>query len=88
MRTLKAEEIIAAETKRISDLYGKSFLDCEELIQLTGLGRDNTRMLMKSKAFPVVKVGNRQVVSVVNFVTWQVSAYLKGEHSDGQIEEN
>ena len=69
----KLEELIALETKRLADKYGKSFLDCENLIELTGLGRDNVRALMKSNTFPILKVGNRQVVSIVNFVSWQLT---------------
>ena len=70
------EQIIANETQRICAQVGKSFLDCEDLAKLTGLGRDNTRALMKSKQFPLITVGRRQVVSVLNFVTWQMKDYL------------
>ena len=68
------EKLIADEVKRLSTQFGKSFLDCENLIELTGLGRDNVRALMHSKAFPVTKVGNRQVVSILAFVAWQVNS--------------
>lgn len=74
---ISIEELIATETKRISELFGKSFLDCEDIVKLTGLGRDNVRSLMKSKTFPIIKIGKRQVVSIINFVTWQMGAYLK-----------
>lgn len=69
------EQLIADEVKRLSTQFGKSFLDCENLIELTGLGRDNVRALMHSKAFPVTKVGNRQVVSILAFVAWQVNSF-------------
>ena len=68
------EQLIADEVKRLSTQFGKSFLDCENLIELTGLGRDNVRALMHSKAFPVTKVGNRQMVSILAFVAWQVNS--------------
>ena len=68
------EQLIADEVKRLSTQFGKSFLDCENLIELTGLGRVNVRALMHSKAFPVTKVGNRQVVSILAFVAWQVNS--------------
>ena len=68
------EQLIADEVKRLSTQFGKSFLDCENLIELTGLGRDNVRALMHSKAFPVTKVGTRQVVSILAFVAWQVNS--------------
>ena len=42
-QNLNIEQLISAEVKRLSEKYGKSYLDCEELIELTGLGRDNVR---------------------------------------------
>lgn len=82
---INIETIIAAEAKRISAEYGKAFLDCEDIIELTGLGRDNVRTLMKSKSFPVVQVGKRQVVSIVAFVTWQMNAYCNGDNGNGKF---
>ena len=64
------DNLIQSEVKRISTKYNKDFLDCEDLIKITGLGRDNIRNLLRSKNFPTTKVGKRQVVSVLNFVTW------------------
>lgn len=81
---INVESIIATEAKRISAEYGKSFLDCDDIIALTGLGRDNVRTLMKSRLFPVVQVGKRQVVSIVAFVTWQMSAYCEGVDGNGK----
>ena len=74
------EQVIADEVKRLSAQFGKSFLDCEDIIKLTGLGRDNVRALMRSRRLPVMKVGKRQVVSIVNFVTWQMSENTGGNH--------
>ena len=74
------EQVIANEVKRLSAQFGKSFLDCEDIIKLTGLGRDNVRTLMRSRRFPVMKVGKRQDVSIVNFVTWQMSENTGGNH--------
>ena len=62
--------LIQSEVDRISTKYDKDFLDCEDIMKITGLGRDNVRQLMRSKDFPTTKVGKRQVVSVLNFVTW------------------
>ena len=67
---LNVDNLIKAEVDRLTTKYNKDFLDCEDLIKITGLGRDNVRNLMKSKNFPTTKVGKRQVVSVLNFVTW------------------
>lgn len=75
--TLNRERLIADEVSRLTRKYGKSFLDCENLIELTGLRRDNVRAFMHSKAFPVTKCGNRQVVSILAFVAWQVNSFLE-----------
>ena len=68
--TINLNELIQNEVNRISLKYNKDFLDCEDLIKIAGLGRDNVRNLMRSKTFPTTKVGKRQVVSVLNFVRW------------------
>ena len=70
---LKVEQLIADEVKRLSQQFGKSFLDCDDIIKITGLGRDNVRALMRSRRFPVTTVGKRQVVSILNFVAWQMN---------------
>lgn len=75
--TLNRERLIADETARLSWRFGKSFLDCDDLIVLMGLGRDNVRALMHSMAFPVTKVGNRQVVSIIAFVAWQINQFVE-----------
>ena len=75
----RTEDLIQAEVERISLKYNKDFLDCEDLIRITGLGRDNVRNLMRSKYFPTTKVGKRQVVSVLNFVTWFIMNDYKEE---------
>ena len=67
---LNIDNLIKAEVDRLTTKYNKDFLVCEDLIKITGLGRDNVRNLMRSKNFPTTKVGKRQVVSVLNFVTW------------------
>ena len=62
---LNVDNLIKAEVDRLTTKYNKDFLDCEDLIKITGLGRDNVRNLMRSKNFPTTKVGKRQVVSVL-----------------------
>ena len=78
---LNVDNLIKAEADRLTTKYNKDFLDCEDLIKITGLGRDNVRNLMRSKNFPTTKVGKRQVVSVLNFVTWTT---LKNDTSEVQ----
>ena len=67
---LNIKNLIQTEVDRISTKYNKDFLDCEDIMKITGLGRDNVRSLLRSKDFPTTQVGKRQVVSVLNFVTW------------------
>ena len=81
--TINLNELIQNEVNRISLKYGKDFLDCEDLIKITGLGRDNVRNLMRSKSFPTTKVGKRQVVSVLNFVTWLTLNKTESEVKNG-----
>lgn len=80
---LQAEMLISAEAKRLADRYNKDYLDCEDLIKITGLGRDKVRNLMRSKSFPTTKVGKRQVVSVLNFVAWLTLNNNKSEVQNG-----
>ena len=72
MDELKIEALISAEAKRLSDKYNKDYLDCADIIKITGLGRDNVRDLMSRKDFPIMKVGKRKIISVVAFATWQI----------------
>ena len=72
MDELKIENLISAEAKRLSEKYKKDYLDCADIIKITGLGRDNVRDLMSRKDFPLMKVGKRKIVSVVAFATWQI----------------
>jgi hypothetical protein len=62
----------AIEARRLAEKYGKDFLDCEDLITIMGVGRNNIRQLLKSRAFPTVEIGNRKVVSVIAFAMWSL----------------
>jgi len=64
--------IIAYEAERLAKKYNKEFLDCTDLIEILGVGRDNARELMRSEGFPTLTIGNRKVVSVLSFVIWQM----------------
>jgi|LGVF01.2.fsa_nt_gb predicted DNA-binding transcriptional regulator AlpA len=70
---IKIEELIHLETKRIAEKFKKEYLDCKDLMQITGLGRDNVRSMMAKKDFPKINVGRRRIVSVLAFVTWQTT---------------
>ena len=65
------DNLIQREVERISTKYNKDFLECEDIMRITGLGRDTVRKLLRSNFFPTTKVARRYVVSVLNFVTWQ-----------------
>lgn len=81
--SINLNNLIQSEVDRISQKYNKDFLDCDDLIKITGLGRDNVRSLLRSKDFPTTKVGKRQVVSVLNFVTWLTTKNNNGEVQNG-----
>ena len=83
IKEININNLIKAEVDRLTTKYNKDFLDCEDLIKITGLGRDNVRNLLRSKSFPTTKVGKRQVVSVLNFVTWQVLQNTNCEVNNG-----
>ena len=55
---LNIESLIQNEVERISTKYNKDFLDCEDLMKITGLGRDNVRNLLRSKNFQQQKLVN------------------------------
>ena len=82
-KQLNIDNLIKSEVDRLTTKYNKDFLDCEDLIKITGLGRDNIRNLMRSKNFPTTKVGKRQVVSVLNFVTWMTLNNNTSEAKNG-----
>ena len=83
IKEININSLIESEVDRLTTKYNKDFLDCEDLIKITGLGRDNVRNLLRSKSFPTTKVGKRQVVSVLNFVTWQVLQNTNCEVNNG-----
>ena len=62
----------ALEAKRIAEKYEKDFLDCEDLVKIMGVGRNNIRQLLNSDSFPTIQVGNRKIVSVVAFTIWSL----------------
>ena len=45
MTQINVEEIIATETSRLCKQFNKSFLDCADIVKLTGLGTENARAL-------------------------------------------
>ena len=66
-KDLQDEMLISAEAKRLAERYNKDYLDCEDLMKITGLGKGNVRTLMNRFDFPTTTVGKRKVISVLSF---------------------
>ena len=77
---LRSEYGVAAalEAKRLSEKYGKDYLSCDDLVAITGLGRNNVRCLLNSEDFPTITIGNRKTVSVIAFTLWSLRS---GNHN-------
>ena len=64
----------AIEARRLAEKYGKDFLDCDDLVKIIGIGKNNVRQLLNSDSFPAVEIGNRKVVSVIAFTMWAIQS--------------
>ena len=62
----------ALEAKRLAEKYGKDYLNCDDIVSIMGIGKNNARQLLNSDSFPTVEIGNRKVVSVVAFTFWSL----------------
>ena len=62
----------AIEARRLADKYDKDFFDCDDLVAIMGVGRNNIRALLNSDSFPTIEIGNRKVVSAIAFSFWSV----------------
>jgi len=71
---VKSEYGVAAaiEARRIAEKYGKDFLDCDDLVKIMGVGKNNIRQMLNSDSFPTMEIGNRKVVSVIAFTLWSL----------------
>ena len=65
-------QLVLSEVQRLTEKFNKEFLDCNNLMQILGVGRDNVRVLMRSEGFPTTTLGNRKIVSVLSFIIWQM----------------
>ncbi len=70
-------DLVSIETKRLCEKYNKDFLDCEDLIKITNLGRDNVRAMMHRRDFPLLKIGRRNVVNISSFAYWCIKQTYK-----------
>ena len=64
----------AMEAQRLAEKYGKDYLNCEDLVSIMGIGKNNARQLFNSSSFPTIEVGNRKVVSVIAFAFWSLKS--------------
>ena len=60
----------AIEASRLAEKYNKDFFDCDDLVKIMGVGKNNVRQLLNSHSFPTVEIGSRKVVSIVAFTMW------------------
>ena len=67
----------ALEAKRLSEKYGKDFFDCDDLVKIIGVGKNNIRQLLNSDSFPTIEIGNRKVVSAIAFAYWSIKNILE-----------
>jgi excisionase family DNA binding protein len=58
-------------------VYEKIMLDVNDVMAITGIGRNNAYELLKSGEFQVKRIGNRYLVHKETFENW-----LKGEKSN------
>ena len=68
---------VALEAKRLSEKYGKDYLNCDDLVSIMGIGKNNARQLLNAADFPTVEIGNRKVVSVIAFALWSLQEAYK-----------
>ena len=64
-------DLIELEVNRLYKIYQKDYLECEDIMKITGVGKNNIRTLMNNPNFPTKKVSRRKVVSLTSFVVWQ-----------------
>ena len=79
---MNIDNIIISETKRISENLKKDYLECADIMKLTGLGRDKVREMMNSKSFPTSKYGRKKTVSISAFLIWQMKNNTNGDIYD------
>ncbi len=58
------------EAKRLSEKYGKDYFDCEDIVKIMGIGKNNARELFRDNSFPAKQIGNRRVISAIAFTLW------------------
>jgi len=80
------DNIISTEIKRLSDKYNKEYLDCNDIMKITGFGRDTVRDMMSKQDFPKFKAGKRKVVSLASFISWQITSEFRSDYGKNKKE--
>jgi hypothetical protein len=63
----------ALEAQRLSEKYGKDFFDADDIVKITGVGKNNIGRLFRNELFPTIQIGNRKVVSALAFTLWSLT---------------
>ncbi len=72
---------IALEAERLATKYNKDTFDCEDLMTILGVGRNNVRELMRSNHFPTLTIGGRRVVAAIALAKWMLNDYIINDTS-------
>ena len=78
MSDLNIEGLISFEVERLSKKFKKDYLELNDVMEITGLGRDKVRELFNSKTFPTCKTGKKKTVTIMAFVIWQMKQNTGG----------
>lgn len=71
---IQSEHGVAAalEARRLAEKYGKDYLNCDDLVEIMRIGKNNVRQLLNSETFPTIEVGNRKIVSIIALALWSL----------------
>jgi hypothetical protein len=70
---LDIKDLVKIKIDRLSTKFDKEYLDCADIMKITGLGRDVVRDIMRKKDFPTSNFGRRKLVSLISFAVWQAN---------------
>lgn len=62
----------ALEARRLAEKYNKDFFNCDDLVYILNVGKNNVRQLMRSNSFPTIEIGNRKIVSAIALAFWML----------------
>jgi hypothetical protein len=71
----RLDAAIALEAARLCGKYEKDVFDCDDLMKILGLGKNNVRELMNSREFPTKTVGNRKFVTALGLAAWEAKEF-------------